>query len=349
MTTNNILHLDGMTFDKINDGPGKRVYNPSTSKFTTISEQVSAEQKWVDEIFEQALLLPPVERTLTYDFSMDIQNSMNETNDAIMRMLQEELEEEQAALQGFLSQKPMSVLNWAAEDFFNMGSLDTQMDLFKEQTLLTGYEVFDNTFGGFTLGTLNVIAGRSGAGRSRLLMGISKGFIESEELVMLISPTKSLQRLVADMDLPEGSNSSCVSMTTIDPIDLLSAVVEKLESDVANQCRIKAIAIDDLNLYGSSDPESDEYLMLIRELKSIAEDFNVAIICTVPLAMTPHHDGGALWCYEDAVLMSFADSAFELKSINGSLTEVRMCKSRNTANYSQRIYFNTFHNTFTNK
>jgi replicative DNA helicase len=345
MTNNNILHLDGMTFDKINDESGKRVYNPSTSKFTTISEQANADQKWVDDIFDAAITSSmqsvPIKAAF-YDFYDDAQNSLEETHEAIMQMLQEELQEEQAALQGFLSQEPMSVLNWAAEDFFNMGSLDTQMDLFKNETILTGGTEFDDAFDGFELGTLSVIGSSPGVGRSTLLMNLAQGFSEGDNSTMVISVERSLSQLERCFDLsnPHHINLDLNSLTSIEPLDLLSLIIERLETESK---RIKAIIIDDFSLFRTSD--QNEYSTLIQELKSIAEDFNVAILVAVPFSRNAHTDGGNLWRNYDTVLIDAVDEAYELKG-SRHMVEIRNVKSRSTPHYSKSVYFDVHRKTF---
>ncbi|MDO4781700.1 MAG: DnaB-like helicase C-terminal domain-containing protein [Capnocytophaga felis] len=174
----------------------------------------------------------------------------------------------------------------------------------------TGFEDFDEKFGGFCLGELAIIGGRPGMGKtsliSQLALNISKeiptllfGFDTSEfiltnrfiSLVSGIPIQRILQQKLSNEELASlipiqnqlGSHKLFINDYHNRSIDSFRMLCQKYIEEEG----VKIIMIDYLQMMGLSkynNRREVELRYIVRELKNIAKDFNVCVVVTSQLS-----------------------------------------------------------------
>lgn len=188
----------------------------------------------------------------------------------------------------------------------------------QQQSIQTGFEDFDNKFGGFGLGEFIVIGGRPGMGKTQFLVQMALALSKQHAVLYFTYDLSeyhlSNRFMSAVADLPI-DHLLFGDLTTAEK-ELLTQETEKLKahkifindschSSIANlralieqnikEHQVEVVMIDYIQMFTakrSRQTRDLEVAYITRELKSIAKDFNVCIIATSQLSRSVETRGG---------------------------------------------------------
>lgn len=351
----NTLTLDGISFEKIEPTAAEKpVYSPSKGKMMT--------QAQVDREGREAVTRD--------DFIKNVVISID-TETQFQPLSMECISSGIVPLCDFFTSEPTPVAgqmfaeadgglhffdgeNWAkhALEVSNMISKKSFIDALlgkhsleelmrgqNDPNIMTGIKELDDLNNGFRRGQVTIIGSQVGAGATRLLKTIGKGFA-SQRKTFIISSIEQRPDVVA-ADIKKGSEALpqfgefAVVDHGMDVKSMLERVRESIDLAPEDIPEVDAILIDNLGFY--MDAGAD---FLMNELNAIARQYDLAVIGTTALSRNTHYSGDPMWMSNQSPLIQKANAAYTLtRDIGPDETCLKVAKSREYMNQGAFTHF----------
>jgi hypothetical protein len=203
---------------------------------------------------------------------------------------------------------------------------------------------FDGLLNGFKRGGVTVIGGEAGAGASRLLKAIGKSIIDNGQTFIASMAETSIDNFARDVLQPTGQPGHCALLDNGNDVKSLVANIREAFDDCPEEVGgIDAVLIDRLGFYKD---EGADFLM--RELRKIATQYNIAIIATNELPHQSSFKNDLFWHSQDYSVISMADAALTIQRDGRSdNATIKIAKSRDYNDLSKTATFSTNHMSFT--
>lgn len=184
-------------------------------------------------------------------------------------------------------------------------------DILKKQIIETGFEDYDEEFGGLLKGELTIIGGRPGMGKTQLLVNLCtniastkkpvayislelSSFLVSNRFIGNLSKVSSRDLLKGDLKEQEAFNvKEAVRKLNHLPIYVydqyqssIFSILERCRRLVSEQ-KVEVIFIDYLQLITANTKRFNreaELALITRELKKLAKELNIAVVATSQLS-----------------------------------------------------------------
>lgn len=226
----------------------------------------------------------------------------NELKEDIQTLLAQLKEKED-----FLNTSSSSIGELALQQFIML----TDQKLMNQSMVKTGFEDYDEVFGGLLKGEILVIGGRPGMGKTQFIVNMAVniasqnipcGFISLESSAFLLT-NRFISNIskVPHLNLMRGIESDNQKAAIKNAVDILNtlpvfisdqfitslfSVIERCRQ-LVNENKVEVIMIDYLQMMGNYSRRYNretELAVIMRELKKVAKELNVAIVLTSQLS-----------------------------------------------------------------
>ncbi len=202
---------------------------------------------------------------------------------------------------------PLSIGNMASERLKQL--IDSEV--LQNQIIKTGFEDYDEEFGGLLKGELTIIGGRPGMGKTQFVVNLCtniasvgkpvayislelSNFLVSNRFIGNLSKVSSRDLLKGDLKEQEEFNVKA-AVTKLNNLSIyvydqyqssIFSILERCRQLVSEQ-KVEAIFIDYLQLITANSKRFNreaELALITRELKQLAKELNIVVVATSQLS-----------------------------------------------------------------
>ncbi len=226
-----------------------------------------------------------------------------------------------------------------------------------------GYRELDKLTGGLRSGDVALIGARPGMGKTTFILGIANHLAKDiDKTIAIFSLEASIEWIISRLQMISGMDHSKDSNLRI--YDNPRMTVKKINTICENIKNLGAIIIDYFQLIddpaytNNADWSSSTYNSTSRDLKLLAQKFNVPVICTSQLSRKIEHredkhpvladlnNYGVLKQNVDQILFLYRDDYYQNNAdyknaivTNANIIEVLVAKSSRTYGTVCKLYF----------